>query len=253
VVSYESARAVWPAVDVPPELFAEFLAARGLSRDTENASDLYLACACAHGVPRAVEAFEHTHMVCIPSFIGKLNPTEEFIKELAQIIREKIFVARPPRITEYSGKGPLGAWLRVVVVRAAIDLKRSRGEHEPAAPADLAVAEPSCELKLLRKRYQPLFKAAFEAALLELSIDERNLLRLHFVDRVSMDELGQLFKVNRSTIFRRINSCTAALNEAIRMRVGAELSLSTADFDSLARVVRTGLEVSLSGLLRERY
>ena len=63
MVFYEAARAVWPDVDVPADLFAEFVAARGRSHDTENASDLYLACACVHGVPRAVEAFEHTHML----------------------------------------------------------------------------------------------------------------------------------------------------------------------------------------------
>jgi RNA polymerase sigma-70 factor (ECF subfamily) len=85
-----------------------------------------------------------------------------------------------------------------------------------------------------------------------LLVDERNLLRLHFLDGVSMEELGKLFSVNRSTIHRRLADSTATLARAIRATVGGTLSLSTGDYDSLTRLIDGELEISLGGLLRSQ-
>jgi RNA polymerase sigma-70 factor, ECF subfamily len=253
VDAFAAGQRAWPELEVDPQKFRAHLETRRLVPDASRAADLYLAFGCLQSLPRALAAFERTLLARIPTFVAKLHPTQELIVELKQVIREQLFTGAAPKIAEYSGTGPLAAWLRVVVLRAALKLKRSRGEQPlPREPPDLALTESSPELQALRNRYRPLFDDAFRDALAGLTTDERNLLRLHFVDGVSMDELGKLFRVNRSTVFRRINSCTAALNRAIRVHVGEELGLSTSEFDSLADLVASDLQLSLSGLLRSQ-
>jgi RNA polymerase sigma-70 factor, ECF subfamily len=252
--AWEVGRAAWPGVALPRERFEAFLRARAIGDDTPHAADLYLACACLDAVPAALAAFERTLLAATPAYVARLSPTAEFIEELKQATREKLFVGPAPRLAEYAGTGPLGAWLRVVVARLAIDARRKAGGEPLAArePVELAMLEPSPELQALRNRYRPLFANALREALAALTVDERNLLRLHFVDGVSMDELGKLHRVNRSTIHRRIAQCTAALNRDIRARVGEALSLSTGELDSLTRLIESDLEISLGGLLRSR-
>jgi RNA polymerase sigma-70 factor (ECF subfamily) len=254
VDAYAVGQRAWPELELDPQRFRAHLDTRGLTPDMSHAADLYLACACLHGLPRALAAFDSTLLARIATFVAKLRPTDELITELKQVMREELFTGAAPKIRDYSGKGPLAAWLRVVALRAALKLKRDRGEQRlPREPHDVALTRSSPELQALRNRYRPLFSDAFHDALAELTTDERNLLRLHFVDGLSMDALGKLFRVNRSTVFRRLNSCTAALNRAIRVRVGEQLGVSTSEFESLAQLIASDLEVSLSGLLRSQH
>jgi RNA polymerase sigma-70 factor (ECF subfamily) len=251
--AYAAGQRAWPELALDPRQFRAHLESQGAALDAPHAGDLYLACSCLHHLPGALDAFERTLLSRVPGFVAKLRWAEEAIGELKQVMREQLFTGAAPKIGEYSGRGPLAAWLRVVVVREALKLQRERGEPVLLPDEqDLAVGESSPELKALRNRYRPLFNDAFKSALAGLATDERNLLRLHFVDGLSMEELGKLFQVNRSTIFRRLHSCTAALNRAIRLRVSEQLSLSTSEFDSLADLVASDLEISLNGLLRSQ-
>ncbi len=105
--------------------------------DTElaalHAGDLYLACACAHGVSEAIEVLEREFFTRIREFAAGVDSSREFVKELTQQLRARVLVGTPPRIATYSGRGSLGGWIRVSPVRLARDI--SRVERDAARPA----------------------------------------------------------------------------------------------------------------------
>jgi RNA polymerase sigma-70 factor (ECF subfamily) len=250
--AFDAGRAAWPDIALAPETFHAHLAARGMSPAADHAADLFLACACLHQVPGALRAFEATYMPRLPAYLSRLGSSREAIDEVAQVLRQQLFVGASPKIGDYSGKGELGAWLRVVAVRLAIDLDRASPppmqELEPHR--SLAAATASPELEALRNRYRDRFSAAFTAALTGLTSEQRTLLRLHYLDGLSMEELGRMFNVNRSTILRRLGACSQLLLDGIRDRLGAELGVSTAELESLAAALRSDLQLSLGDYLK---
>jgi RNA polymerase sigma-70 factor (ECF subfamily) len=74
-------------------------------------------------------------------------------------------------------------------------------------------------------------------------------LRLHVVEGLNIDEIGALFKVHRSTVARWIAAARTQVLTDARKQLRAELGLSAGEFDSLAGVVRSQLDLSVAGIL----
>ncbi len=65
-----AARAAWPGVELGDDLFAAHLGQRAQSEAelaALHAGDLYLACACQHGLPQGLSAFESV-------FLARIDP-----------------------------------------------------------------------------------------------------------------------------------------------------------------------------------
>jgi RNA polymerase sigma-70 factor (ECF subfamily) len=256
---WDSARAAWPGVEVPLAVFAPYLAARrtGPEPTAERTAELYLACACASGVPAALAAFEQRFLSHVPAFLGRLALPDSTLTEVKQLLRAKLFVSTgpaPAKIAEYTGQGALLGWLRVVAMRTAISLLRQRSD-KPLADLGgddqvMAVTEDP-ELTYLRGRYQSEFKEAFAAALAQLKSEQRNLLRLHLVEGMNIDKLGVMFQIHRATAARWLHSAREAVFTETRRLLQARLRLSPAEFDSLVRVLRSQLDLSVARLLVE--
>ncbi len=71
------------------------------------------------------------------------------------------------------------------------------------------------------------------------------MLNLHFVDGLSIDEVGTVYHVHRATAARWISAARAALLKEIRLRLAAALRASESELDSVMRGVRSQLDVSL--------
>src|SRR5688572_33291625 len=93
-----------------------------------DSEDVALAQACAAGDPAALATFEQRCLGApLDRVLMRLGATSAEIDEVKQQLRLKLLVAEPdrkPRITEYSGRGALEAWVRVVAVRAFLDLRQ---------------------------------------------------------------------------------------------------------------------------------
>lgn len=259
-------RKAQPELALSPEVFARYVAGRleadlspgevvlGLRGVIANAGDLHLACACLEQVAGAVASFERLLFRGIPAQLAGLRPTPTFVDEVLQLLRVKLFVAEAgerPRIAEYAGRGPLGGWLRVVVIRIGLTLRRRYDErpHESVREADGAIAAAADpELDHIKARYQPVFNQALKDALALLDEEQRVLLRLHFVERLSVDELGARFGVGRSTAHRRLARARDAIVDATRHLLHQRLHTSSRELDSLAALVVSQLDVSLRGL-----
>lgn len=248
---YEAGRAAWPALAVTRERFAEAVAEQARKADSAepllanaNAGDFYLALACAHAVPGAIEALRSHVLVHVPQYVGSRAPADD----VAQLVAIRLLVAEDgalPRIAEYTGKGPLGAFVRVVATRIALNLQRRKTPRDDIALLPLGTAP---EVDFSRFRYRAEFKAAFESALADLSSEERLLLRLHSIERMRGEDIARLLEVDRSTIARRLARARERLFDLTRTAMMTRLRLSSQEFESLARDVQSGIDLTLSRL-----
>jgi RNA polymerase sigma-70 factor (ECF subfamily) len=176
---------------------------------------------------------------------------------LRQILLQKLLVddgERGPKIASYSGHGELRGWVRVAAVRTLIDLVRGGDDHkrEQLTPDDelemLRGTTASPELEYLKKRYEREFAAAAEAALQTLSARQRNLLRHQLLDGLTLEAIATLYRVHRVTVARWLAEAREELAVATRNQLTARLGASEAELESLARLVRSRIDISVRSL-----
>jgi RNA polymerase sigma-70 factor (ECF subfamily) len=252
--AWERGRAAWPEIDVPLEAFDRYLAERDIGDATAHAGDLYLACACALGAPTALSAFHKSLLSQTAEWVRRFDPSPAFADDLSSIVHEKLLVAAPgrlPKITEYAGRGSLNAWVRMVTVRAAIDLIRStRPAQAEELPRQLAAQSADPELQYLKQKYQPLFTSALDDGLHALDSEQRSLLRLHLLDGLSFEQMSAIVGASKATVARRTLAAREQVFASIKQALQAELGVDTEEFQSLIGLVRSQIEVSIEKQLR---
>lgn len=224
--------------------------------DSPHLADVALAFACAEQSPTALAAFERRYGGDYAGALSRLSLSRSEIDEVAQTVRERLFVARPglaPKILNYAGRGALVAWLRAVIVRAGIDLRRTRA-REPDRPGDaeplmdLTAATDDPELESLRARYQQPFREAFRDALLALPQDERNALRLNVAEGLNIEQIGVIYGVHRATVARWIARAREGIAAQTRQLLAARLGMPAPEIESLVRLCQSRLDVGFSAL-----
>jgi RNA polymerase sigma-70 factor, ECF subfamily len=251
----------WPGMDLADDAFVAHLAAR-LPPATEmseriaaaHVADLYLACACAAGRPVAIARFEERVLPEVRRALARVDPSAAFADEIHQRLRQKLLVAeggQAPKMAEYQGHGPLVHWLRAIAMREALKVqRRERREHELDPDAMMAETPArDLELEIIRSQHREDFRAAFEAAFRTLSARERNLLRMHVLDGLSIDQIGAFYRTHRTTAFRWLEAARDELARGIRRELAEKLKLSRAELDSLMGLVRSQLDVSIRKIL----
>jgi RNA polymerase sigma-70 factor (ECF subfamily) len=251
VDAYDRGRAAWPRVLLDQRRFAARLAETGAPLHIE---DLYLATACAAGLPLALAAFERNFLVDVPLFIARIDSSPLVAADLQQALREHLLVApagQRPRIAEYSGRGPLRGWLRVTAVRKLHHMRRHERPTtglEAAGLERLTAVGPDPEHALLEARHRRDFEQALRVALRALTGLDRTLLRLHILDGHSIDELCLLQGVHRATVARRLQRLKRRIFEDAIELVGLRLGIDADETESLLATVCSHLEVSLTPL-----
>jgi RNA polymerase sigma-70 factor (ECF subfamily) len=255
-------RAAWPEVAVPDDAFMRHLGERlpvagaRAALAATHAGDLYLACACLRGDPAALVAFEERFMRRVSKYLTRADVLPGLTDDVKQLLRGRLFTGVEglrPSIGSYTGRGPLAAWLRTVAVRAALELRRSQpgalaGDEQVAA---LAAAGPDPELSFLKTHAAAELKAAFEQTLARLSVREANIVRLYFLDGVTMTELASVYRVSVRTIERWIARLRVRLLKDTRRRLAERLRLPASELDELIEVVRSQLHVSMRRFLNK--
>jgi RNA polymerase sigma-70 factor (ECF subfamily) len=252
---FDEGRRAWPGLELGVEAFVAHLARLGeaVLPPEARAPDLYLAGACAARVRGAVEAFDRAYLAQLGGALRRLGPSPAFVDEIRQEVRDKLFVGRggaPPKIVEYKGKGTLASWVRVVALRAAIQLRRRSGVGgDDQGELDLPAADDP-EKAYDEERYREAFDRALREAVAVLDGEQRRLLRRHFAEGITLDALAVELGVHRATVARRLAAARSTLRLEIRRRLQAALGARESELESLARRMRSRLDVSLPGLLR---
>lgn len=255
-MAHEEARRAWPTVALPFETFQAHAAeVVGPVPDVgTHVADLFLACACGTGNVAAITVLEERYLTLARGSLLRLDSRPEFMDDVMQELRTKLLVGDKPRIAHYAGRGPLLAWIRVAATRTAIDLLRALkpGLGMEAANVDeFPVADLGPEVQMLREAYRDAFKEALGATLKELSAKDRNLLRRHLVDQLTLEEIAAPYGVHPATIARRLSGLREDIAESVRARlaVGHRGAGGATSLESLAQAIRSEVHLSLAALL----
>lgn len=249
-----AAQAEWPSVRVEGASFAGYLAARlpAAARPEDaltrmRAGELFLACACAAGSSEAIALLEERYFPTVESALRRLRGPATLVDDVKQHMRDALFVRTPerrPRIAEFAGQGELKSWLQAVAVRTGLNLLR-RGKNEVVTESeellDVPIPEDDPELRHLRERYREEFRSALDEALKALPAPSQNLLRLYYVNGLTLEALGALHRVHAATISRRLATARAAILDETRRTLGQRFKLEGAQLDSLIRLIRSHL------------
>lgn len=217
----------------------------------ERASDLYLAFAAARGDAHAIADIDRMCIERLDRAIrGVLPPCD--IDDLKQQLRQRLFLGTsdaPPKLLDYAGRGELRAWVRASAVHTAISILRTQS-RDRAHQQSLWLAAPRIGVDPVNEHMRPQLRvelhAAFETALRSLETRDRNLLRQHFLDGLSTDELARLYRVHRVTAFRWLTHARHRLLSRTRRALAGRLSLSRSELDSIMRLVDSQLDISVS-------
>jgi RNA polymerase sigma-70 factor (ECF subfamily) len=258
-----AARAAWPAIELPTDCFVAYFVARlpagadpAAALRTVNAADLYLACACAYADPAALAAFDEHCLTAVDRALARLGLDADTIGEVKQRLRRALLVSEdgPPRIVGFAGRGALRSWVRVLAVHEAWAVLRARG-RQPAGDdrlAEAASAGATPELEYLKRTYRRDFERAFRVAIQTVPARDRTLLRQHFLDGITINELGALYGVHRVTIGRWLAHARDGVLAATRAHLMQTLDVPRAEIESILRLVLSQIDLELRPLLAQR-
>jgi RNA polymerase sigma-70 factor, ECF subfamily len=249
-------RAAWPHVTVELSAYASHVAALALDGDSKtlealHAEDLYLACACARGDASAIATFEREFLCDVPAYIARATTAPQVVDEVLQRLRERLLVSTAgatPKIATYTGRGPLGAFLRVTAVRLAYDTlpsdRAARLSTDPEVPVDP-------ELDYIKSTYRAQFVRAIEQAIATLPARERNAMALSLIDGLSTDAIGRMYGKDGATVRRWLGSARAQILDETKKLLRAELGATPEELQSLLGILHSRLDVSIARILRE--
>lgn len=247
----------WPTTWIEPDVFERYLDERvdpALPRAEAIAElavdDLYLACACVHGIPAALAALDQRYTGNLRAALSTVG--RDLVDEALQLLREKLLVPRDGeiKIASYSGHGPLGAWLRVAAIRTALSLRRQR-QPDLAADAELdAVLDlaPNAEIRVIAQELGASLRETLQAAVAAQPARTRAILRMYYADQRGVEDIGRVYNVHASSISRWLAKARTEILAHARAALLAKRH-SEASLDSLLGHIAS-LDVSFTSLLR---
>jgi len=253
----------WPAVVIDRSELTAWIGAR-LPVDVSDpaatianlrGAELGLAWACVRGDARAIAILEHEFLGRLDGPLRRLDRRAGLVDEVRSKLRQELLIGGPerrPTLVDYAGRGDLWSWLRIAAIRTALKLLRRDGRErvvEEDVLEALAVHDEDPELDHLRQRFRREFAAAFAEAVGRLEPRAKNVLLQHHLDGLTTDALAGLYRVHRVTVSRWLVQARAELLATTRASMMQRLALTPSECDSLIRLVRSQLDLTLQRVL----
>jgi RNA polymerase sigma-70 factor (ECF subfamily) len=261
----ERARAAWPRLLDDDRAFVGHVARTRRGADELSAAladlqapDLCLAWACARGDADAILEIERRSFGDLEHVWRRYPSIRRDLEDIKQTVRARLFVGEgdePPKIVEYSAKGTLKSWMRVVFTNLLSNLAR-QGARE--IPVDEALLEAlpdraeGVEVRHVKELYREDLRAAFVQAIEGLTSREKNVLRYCFAEGLAIEQVAAIYGVHRSTAGRWLSLARQSLVAALRADLIARLRISDHELESVLRVALSEVEITLAKYLRVR-
>ena len=245
-----------PGVEVDLNAFLEVLRKRvdeSGGPDAINATDLLLAFAASNEDPVATKELDRRLVRAVRVAIARFEGLQG--DEIEQQVRQRVFVGdgpAGPRLAKYTGRGAIMSWLKAVATSLAIDESRRLRPDRHANEDELvatASSEAGPETRLLNAQQKKHFNAAFREALATLSAQERTVMRMKFVDGLTIDDIGKAFAVHRTTAMRWLEKAQSQVLASTRKVLGEKLGMPARDVNSLVRALEPSINDRISKLL----
>lgn len=253
---WASAHEIFPGVQFDAATSPRHLASLGhADLTTIHGLDVFLADACLEGDAAAIRHFEARVIGPLGPALASVDSRPEAVDELRQRVRARLLVAEPgrtPRLAEYRGEASLARWARTVAVRLMLNERRDSAREVQTDDEVLErrlVESGNLELRYVREAHRAHFAEALKEALAAMEPRARTVLRMAFVDHLSIDRIGEFYGTHRATAASWLSAAREALGLATRQRLGHRLQLSDGEVASLLRDLDGNLEVSLRRLL----
>lgn len=220
--------------------------------------DLYLTTACLAGDAVALETLERVLRSTVPGAVARLRLDASTVSDVEQLVRQRLLVAPSggaPKLHEYGGRGALKQWLRAVALRVALnhlDGRRPEDSLDADGAPVLAAAGPDPEMALLKQHARDEFKAVLQEVLAGLPPHERSLLRLYFLQGLTVEQIGRMEGTHKSTVSRWLTRTRATVLAEVQRRLAERLRLEPGEYDSLLGLLRSQLSLSLHRVLNTR-
>jgi RNA polymerase sigma-70 factor, ECF subfamily len=248
------AAAAWPEVIVEPAAVIAALADKLAGDDpppitAAGLAEIHLALACVRGDAAALVAFDRGYLEVVPAALAGMQLPAATVDDVRATVRDKLLLGDAPKLVDYAGRGRLRGLVQVIATRAAIDRIRAE-EREVELPADHRLVAPGdVEMSLIKEQYRDAFAAGFARAVAGLPRRDRNLMRLHFLGGVTLDQLAQIYGVHRATVVRWLAAARAVVLEATRGHVATAIGAPDDELDDMFALVASRVELSLDRLL----
>jgi RNA polymerase sigma-70 factor, ECF subfamily len=210
--------------------------------------ELYLTYSCAAGDSRAIRILDQQYLPGVIPALRRLGAGDVFVQETRVDLLHRLLAPPEPKITSYSGTGSLGAWLRVAAVRVGLNRLRSAPNTSVHVLAEHLVEDACPELSEL-PRCREALRQAVHAAFEGFSTRDRTLLRLHYADGVTLDQLARHYQVHRASVARWLAELKRGVMCKVEAEVRVQLQMTQSEFRSVVRALRSSLDFSFSELL----
>lgn len=201
--------------------------------------ELVLAWAAGLGSPAAIRQLEpmfhdaETHL-------RSRGYSADVASEAVQRARVALLTGEAS-IFSFTGRGALGAFIRVVCVRHA--LNQARDATRAVQLEELGAAADAPELDVFRNQYRDQVNRAMTAAWQGLTKHDRFVLSLHLHAKHSIAEIAKVYGIHRVNAARKLAAARTALIRGTRLVLQGELGVSSSTASSVLRLTSFDLTV----------
>ena len=193
-----------------------------------HAEDLFLAAAALHGDHEAAAKLRRLYRPAIIAALAAIDASAPFIDDVEQRLWDAALVGgdgAPPELAGYNGQSALAEWVA--------------GAARRIAP-------------VIRARDAADFRGALTQALVGLEDRERMIYRLHVANGMTVAMIAKVYRVSDETIARWLAKARDSVIRETQRLLHGEVTLSPAEFESVAARVVSQLDLSVSRIVRDR-
>ncbi len=215
-----------------------------------NGADVYLALACASNDPAGLEILERRFFGALDEFLTKSGFSEPIRQDVLQQVLIHLCTEESPPILTYAGRSSLDSWLQATMVRFAVELAQSTEQADARQDNEQALRQlldntPDPKLQATLDRARPALQDAMVEAMGALQDRDKTLLKLSFVEGLSIDSIGDRYGVQRTMVAGWIADIRHRILEAARALLASQHGLRELEFASLVLLLRGDLHSSL--------